>query len=130
MRPVLASRLPPEEVAELKAMSLTASVKASNFKWRDDASGTPVTTIKVGGTVTWTNTGGDHSLERVAGSADNGCDSLDDSFDGDLPEGGDGVTRTFSKVGTFGYHCGVHKGTPSCKTPPGKGMSGIIKVVP
>ena len=111
---------------------MTASVKASNFKWQDDASGTPVTTIKVGGTVTWTNTEGNHSLERVAGSPDNGCDNLDDTFNSDLNEG-QPVSRTFTKVGTFGYHCGIHKGTPSCKNPPGGApgrMPGVIKVVP
>jgi plastocyanin len=43
---------------------------------------------------------------------------------------GDSVTRTFTTAGTFGYICGVHKGKPNCKTPPGTGMSGVIKVVP
>lgn len=111
---------------------LTASVKASNFKWQDDASGTPVTTIKVGGIVTWTNTEGNHSLERVAGTPDNGCDNLDDTFNSDLNEG-EPVSRTFAKVGIFGYHCGIHKGTPNCKNPPGGApgrMPGVIKVVP
>ena len=106
----------------------TASVKGSNFKWVDDASGTRITTIKVGGTVTWTAEG-THSLERVAASATNGCDELEDSFNSeeiDKP-----VTRTFTKAGTFGYHCGIHKGNPNCKTPgSSSGMSGIIKVVP
>ncbi len=106
----------------------TASVKGSNFKWVDDASGTRITTIKVGGTVTWTVTQGTHSLERVAASATNGCDELDDSFNADLDQP---VTRTFTKAGTFGYHCGIHKGNPNCKTPgSSSGMSGIIKVVP
>ena len=109
----------------------TASVKGSNFKWQDDASGTPVTTIKVGGTVTWTITGGTHQLERVAGSAANGCDQLDASFDSGNLTSGQTVTRTFTKVGTFGYHCGIHLGDPNCKTPPGSGaMPGVIKVVP
>ena len=109
----------------------TASVKGSNFKWQDDASGTPVTTIKVGGTVTWTITGGTHQLERVAGSAANGCDELDASFDSSNLSNGQSVSRTFTKVGTFGYHCGIHLGNPNCKTPPGNGpMPGVIKVVP
>jgi plastocyanin len=107
---------------------MTATVKGSNFKWTDDASGTPVTTIKVGGTVTWTATG-KHSLERVAGSPTNGCAELDDSFDSEEIKGP--VSRTFTKVGTFGYHCGFHLGNPNCKTPPGDGpMPGVIKVVP
>jgi plastocyanin len=109
----------------------TATVKGSNFKWQDDASGTPVTTIKVGGTVTWTVTGGTHKLERVAGSAANGCGELEASFDSDNLTSGQSVTRTFTKVGTFGYRCGIHQGTPNCTTPPGSGpMPGVIKVVP
>ena len=113
------------------ASPATATVKGSNFKWQDDVSGTPVTTIKVGGTVTWTITGGTHQLERVAASAANGCDELDDSFNSTNLTSGQSVTRTFTKVGTFGYHCGIHGGTPNCKTPPGSGaMPGVIKVVP
>ena len=109
----------------------TGSVKGANFKWTDDASGTPVTTIKVGGSVTWTITGGTHQLERVAGNATNGCDNLDASFDSGNLTSGQTVTRTFTKVGTFGYHCGIHLGDPNCKTPPGTGaMPGVIKVVP
>lgn len=109
----------------------TATVKGSNFKWQDDASGTPVTTIKVGGTVTWTVTGGTHRLERVAGSAANGCGELDASFDSSNMTSGQSVSRTFTKVGTFGYHCGIHEGNPNCTTPPGDGpMPGVIKVVP
>ena len=109
----------------------TASVKGANFKWTDDASGTPVTTIKVGGSVTWTITGGTHQLERVAGNATNGCDNLEASFDSGNLTSGQTVTRTFTKVGTFGYHCGIHGGDPNCKTPPGSGsMPGVIKVVP
>lgn len=109
----------------------TATVKGSNFKWQDDASGTAVTTIKVGGTITWTVTGGTHQVERVAGNAANGCDQLDASFDSNNLTSGQSVTRTFTKVGTFGYHCGIHLGDPNCKAPPGSGpMPGVIKVVP
>lgn len=109
----------------------TATVKGSNFKWVDDVSGTPVTTIKVGGTITWTITGGTHQLERVASSAANGCGELETSFDSGNLTSGQTVTRTFTKVGTFGYHCGIHLGDPNCKAPPGSGaMPGVIKVVP
>ena len=111
----------------------TANVKNNGIKWQDEASGTPVTTIKVGGKVTWTTTpGAPHSLRRDAGTPGNGCDNLDASFDtpGNITPGTP-VTRTFDKVGTYGYHCGVHLGTPNCKTPPGTGaMPGVIKVVP
>lgn len=118
-------------VSPSPAAPATASVKGANFKWTDDASNTPVTTIKVGGSVTWTITGGTHQLERVAGNATNGCDNLDASFDSGNLTSGQTVTRTFTKVGTFGYHCGIHLGDPNCKTPPGTGsMPGVIKVVP
>lgn len=106
----------------------TASVKASNFKWVDDASGNRITTIKVGGKVTWTKIQGDHTLERVAPSTQNGCGELDASFDSDLDQP---VTKTFTKAGIYGYHCGIHKGNPNCKTPESStGMSAIIKVEP
>lgn len=110
----------------------TATVKTVGLKWQDDASGTPVTTIKVGGTVTWTTAPGPpHSLKRVAPSPENGCDESDASFDTGNITPGQPVIRTFNKVGTFGYRCGIHGGTPDCKTPPGSGqMPGVIKVVP
>ena len=109
----------------------TASVTGANFRWRDDASGTPVTTIKVGGTVTWTVTGGTHKLERVTASPANGCAELDASFDSENLTSGQSVKRTFNKAGTFGYRCGIHGGTPNCNTPPGTdSMPGVIKVVP
>ena len=121
----------PTVTASVSPSPATGGVKGSNFKWTDDASGTPVTTIKVGGSVTWTITGGTHQLERVAGNATNGCDNLDASFDSGNLTSGQTVTRTFTKVGTFGYHCGIHLGDPNCKTPPGTGaMPGVIKVVP
>ena len=121
----------PSPTAGVSPSPSTATVKGSNFKWQDDASGTPVTTIKVGGTITWTITGGTHQLERVAGSTANGCDELDASFDSNNLTSGQSISRTFNKVGTFGYHCGIHQGTPNCKTPPGSGpMPGVINVVP
>jgi len=109
---------------------MTATVKGSNFKWTDDVSGTPVTTIKVGGTVTWTITDGTHRLAKVASSPANGCQALDATFDSDDLDEGQTVARTFTTTGTFGYKCGIHGGTPKCNTPPGSGMSGVIKVVP
>lgn len=109
----------------------TAAVKGSNFKWTDDVSGTPVTTIKVGGTVTWTIVNGTHKLEAGAPSPANGCDQQDASFDSQNLSAGQSVSRTFTKAGTFGYLCGIHGGTPNCKNPPGSGtMPAVIKVVP
>lgn len=111
----------------------TAKVKNVGLKWQDEASGTPVTTIKVGGTVTWTTTPGPpHSLKREAPSSENGCQELDASFDtpGNITPG-QPVTRTFDKVGVYGYHCGIHGGKANCTAPPGDGqMPGVIKVVP
>jgi plastocyanin len=129
--PTPAQASPTAAVSPTSTTPTTATVKGSNFKWQDDVSGTPVTTIKVGGTVTWTITGGTHQLERVAKSAANGCDELDAGFDSNNLSSGQTVSRTFTKVGTFGYHCGIHLGNPNCKTPPGNGpMPGVIKVVP
>lgn len=107
---------------------MTATVKNAGLSWKDQASGTPVTTIKVGGTITWTIASGTHSIEREAGE---GCEELEASFDSDNLGAGKSVSRTFTKAGTFGYHCGIHGGTPNCKNPPGGGgMPGVINVVP
>jgi plastocyanin len=106
----------------------TASVKGTNFQWTDATSGSNVTTIKVGGTVTWTAVG-NHKLARDASSPDNGCDELEPSFDSDRIT--QPISVTFTKAGTFGYHCGVHGGTANCKNPAeSDGMSAVIKVVP
>jgi plastocyanin len=129
--PRVATTTPVATPTPTPANPLTASVNGANFKWQDSASGTPVTTIKVGGQVTWTITSGTHSLARVAASSENGCDELDTSFDSDTLSSGQTVSRTFSKAGTFGYSCGIHGGNPNCKAPPGSGrMPGVIKVVP
>ena len=106
----------------------TAAVKGTNFKWTDSASGTNVTTIKVGGTVTFTAVG-NHKLAHDTSSVGNGCGDLDASFDSTPIT--QPITRTFTKVGTFGYHCGVHGGTPNCNNPSDSdGMAAVIKVVP
>jgi plastocyanin len=116
------------------AAPMTATVKNEGTEqWKDDASGTPVTTIKVGGTVTWTITSEVHSIKRVAPSPANGCDELESTFDSGNLTAGKSVSKTFTKAGTFGYKCGIHGGVPNCKTPPGdpdSGMPGVIKVVP
>ncbi len=56
-------------------------------------------TIKVGETVTWTNS--DSVTHTIV--ADNG----DFAKSGDLAQGAT-YTATFDKAGTFAYHCGVH----------------------
>ena len=106
----------------------TAAVKGTNFKWTDSVSNTNVTTIKVGGTITFSAVG-HHKLAHDTSSVGNGCGDLEASFDStDINQP---VTRTFNKVGTFGYHCGVHGGTPNCNSPSDSdGMAAVVKVVP
>lgn len=55
-------------------------------------------TVKVGDTVSWTNTSGTgHTV-----TADDG------SFDSGNLAGGAGFQHTFSAAGTFSYHCSIH----------------------
>ena len=106
----------------------TAAVKGTNFVWTDSVSGKNVTTIKVGGTITFTAVG-NHKLAHDTSSVGNGCGDLEASFDS--PQITQPITRTFNKVGTFGYHCGVHGGKPNCNSPADSDdMAGVVKVVP
>ena len=59
-------------------------------------------TIKVGGTVTWTNDG--PSAHTI--TADDG------SFDSGQLQEGKTFSRTYDSIGTFSYHCSIH---PSMK---------------
>lgn len=69
------------------------SVQISNFNF------SPATlTVKVGDTVTWTN---QDSMGHSA-TAD------DQSFDTGVFDQGKSGTVTFSKTGTFTYHCSIH----------------------
>jgi len=54
-------------------------------------------TIKAGTTVTWTNTGVTHTVTSNAGLFDSGHLGSGDTF-----------TFTFSKAGTYAYHCAIH----------------------
>jgi plastocyanin len=60
---------------------------------------TPATvTIKVGGTVTWTNNGpSTHTVNADDGSFDSGSLSQGKTF-----------SHTFQTAGTFSYHCSPH----------------------
>lgn len=61
-------------------------------------------TVKVGATVTWTNTG----------SASHTATADDGSFDSKSLAGGKAFSQTFATAGTFAYHCAIHptmKGT-------------------
>lgn len=64
-----------------------------------------VDTIVVGGSLTWTGTGGDHSV-RSQGTP---------SFDDSPVLGGVGATytATFPTAGTYEYDCGIHGGSMS-----------------
>ncbi len=60
---------------------------------------TPATlTVKVGTTVTWTNTG---TVSHTV-TADDG------SFDSGTLASGATYQHTFSKAGTYAYHCSIH----------------------
>jgi FtsP/CotA-like multicopper oxidase with cupredoxin domain/plastocyanin len=100
---------------------MTATVQStSNCEWKDVASGTPETTIKVGGTVTWQEAGcGAHTVisDNVAPFT---------TLSPPLNLSGLPKSRTFTAAGDYGYHCGIHGGDPVSKVP----MYGIVHVVP
>lgn len=88
------------------AASADKAVTISNFQF------TPKTvTIKAGGTVTWTNKEGTHTV-----TAD------DNSFESPTLSAGKTFSHQFSKPGTYPYHCSFHGS-------PGGEMSGQVKVV-
>lgn len=75
------------------APTASNSVQISNFSY------SPATlTVKVGDSVTWTN------QDNVAHSAT----ANDGSFDTGLLDKGKSGTATFSKAGTYSYHCSLH----------------------
>jgi len=90
----------------------------SQCKWKDDDSGGPETTIKVGGNVSWVDTGacaGGHFIAFESGAPFS------------PPPANTGVpgTVTFPTTGDYGYHCAIHGGSALNKN----GMYGIIHVV-
>ena len=70
-----------------------ASVQIKDFEFAPSK-----VTIKVGGTVTWTNEGA--SVHTV--TADDG------SFDSGQLQKGKTFSQTFDSTGTFSYHCSIH----------------------
>ena len=70
-----------------------ASVQIKDFEFAPSK-----VTIKVGGTITWTNEGA--SAHTV--TADDG------SFDSGQLQKGKTFSRTFDSTGTFSYHCSIH----------------------
>jgi FtsP/CotA-like multicopper oxidase with cupredoxin domain len=111
--------MPADGMPPMDGVPMTATVRdTSNCTWKDDASGGPETTIKVNGTVSWVDTGacaGGHTIEFESGAP----------FSPPPPNTGVPGNRTFSTVGDYGYHCGVHGGNAKGKS----GMYGIIHVV-
>ena len=96
---------------------MTSTVTSTgDCKWRDDTSGTPETTIMVGGTVTWKAAGcEDHTVVRWE-------DQKDPAFALKVLPG----SKTFNVAGDYKYICGIHGGNPETKA----GMWGIVHVVP
>jgi plastocyanin len=77
-----------------KAPATTAAVKIQNFQF------VPQTiTVKVGGTVTWTN------LDTVGHSVESNTGAWTTSK---VLNKGQTFSHTFTKAGTFPYICGVH----------------------
>jgi plastocyanin len=104
---------------------MTATVKdTSSCQWRDDVSGTPETTIKVGGTVTWTDTGSCGGGHTVTSANVAPFGTLTPPMN--LTLGGTSQAHTFPTAGAYGYHCNVHGGNPVNKS----GMWRIVHVVP
>ncbi|MFH0836111.1 MAG: plastocyanin/azurin family copper-binding protein [Candidatus Micrarchaeota archaeon] len=89
---------------------LKASVSIKNFKFNPQ-----VITIKLGGTVTWTNNEG---LEHVVASDPYPSSTILPKLVSQRLNQGDSFSFTFHETGSFGYHCRVH---PE--------MKGTVKVV-
>jgi plastocyanin len=104
MAPIASARVK-KSTATARAAA-TVTVKVSSFQF------TPKTvTVAVGGTVEWVNEGGRHTVE-----ADDG------SFKSETLADGAKFSHTFTKAGTYPYHCSFHgdKG--------GKDMAGKVVV--
>ncbi|MBI3859471.1 MAG: cupredoxin domain-containing protein [Thaumarchaeota archaeon] len=78
-----------------QATITTVNVKIIDFKFQPSLT---KVVIGVNNTVTWTNDG----LEAHTVTANGG------SFDSGVINAGGQFTRTFTTVGTFGYHCALH----------------------
>jgi plastocyanin len=84
--------------AQASAAAPAASATSGNAVTIVDFGFNPGTiTVKAGTTVTWTNTGVTHTVTSNTGLFDSGH----------LGSGGT-FTFTFSKAGTYAYHCAIH----------------------
>lgn len=90
-----------------KAADTSKAVEATNVTIQNFAFDAPIIKVKVGTTVTWTNKDGvKHNVNPDSPSADFPV--------GKLIGNGETYSFTFTKVGTYGYHCMPHpymKGT-------------------
>lgn len=104
---------------------LTANVRSTaGCQWRDDTFGTPETTIKVNGTVTWFDNG--CSPHTVVSQNLPGFTNWPTPLNNLAVPAAGTAPQPFPQVGDFAYICGVHGGDPALKS----GMYGIIHVVP
>lgn len=78
-----------------------AAAKQATVKIYDFGFDPPALTIKVGTTVTWTNTG---AVEHTTVSFDKG----NKVWDSNILEPGASYSYTFDHAGTFDYECGLH----------------------
>jgi plastocyanin len=92
--------------ASSRVAMANATVKVSSFKFEPK-----VLTVVAGATVVWMNEGGRHTVE-----ADDG------SFKSDTLTDGKTFEHTFSKPGSYAYHCSFHGESG------GKDMAGKIIV--
>jgi plastocyanin len=72
----------------------------------DQASGSSMTTIRVGDTVQWTWVGGPHST--TSGACPGGNCAPDGNWDSGIHQSGNVFSHTFTQSGAFPYHCAVH----------------------
>ena len=80
------------------AESIAEPVKAANVSIAQMRFDAPTVTIKVGGTVTWTNTDGvPHTVT-----------SNDGSFGSEQLTQGGTFSQTFTEPGTYSYYCQLH----------------------
>jgi plastocyanin len=103
----------PIPLAITALLAVPAAAADFEVKATPDARFTPgTTTVGVGDTVTWKNTGGTHNVHFEDGSFDKPAE----------PSPGWTVDRTFDEPGTYRFYCEFHGG------PGGAGMSGKVVV--
>jgi LPXTG-motif cell wall-anchored protein len=87
----------------------------------DNSFGPKVVTIKIGESVTWSDSGANpHTVTADGGAFDSSpsCPTTPAS----CMHSGDSYSHTFSSIGTFPYHCKIHGASG------GIGMAGVVVV--